>query len=113
MILRVFSVYDSAAQVYSPPFLAKTIGLAHRMFEEIANDRNTSVGKYPADHTLFDLGVFEDTTGTFELLAAPVKVSGALEVQHEKSIPEAQMDLVEVAARGTEAARTQRQSNGE
>lgn len=64
MILKVFSIYDVKAEAYSPPFVEKTIGLAIRTFQALANDMNTNVGKYPGDFTLFSVGEFDDSNGS-------------------------------------------------
>ena len=87
MIQKLYSVYDSAAEVFSPPFVCKTLGLALRMFEDLANDRNTTVGQHPADHTLFELGEFDDGSGWIEAERVPKKVASALEYQRETPAP--------------------------
>lgn len=83
MIQKLFTIYDSAAETYSPPFVAKTLGLAMRMFETIANDQTTSVGLHPADHTLFELGEWDDNAGFISMLTAPKKIAPAIEVLKE------------------------------
>ena len=48
-----------------------TLGIALRMFAEIANDRTSLVGKYPSDHQLYELGTYDDATAEFKTFSAP------------------------------------------
>lgn len=66
MKLTVFSVYDSAAKAYLPPFFAPTAELAKRMFTIAANDQAHNFNKYAADYTLFELGTWDDQDAEFD-----------------------------------------------
>lgn len=68
MITKMYSLYDSKALIYSPPFTAVSHGLAMRMVMEVASDLQTSVGRHPADFTLYCIGAFNDQSG--EMLPA-------------------------------------------
>lgn len=63
MKLKMFAVYDSKGEVYTPPFCMKTEGQAIRSFIETVNDKTSQIGKYPEDFTLFEIGVFDDEKG--------------------------------------------------
>lgn len=73
----MFTVYDEAADAYLPPFFASTLGLAVRSFTEAANDPSTSFNKYPGSFTLFEIGVFDDSTGNVTPLKAHKTVGKA------------------------------------
>ena len=62
----VFTVFDSKAAAYLPPFFLHTKGLAIRAFGEAACDSNHQFGRHPADFTLFCIGRWDDNTGKFE-----------------------------------------------
>lgn len=79
MIVCVFAIWDTKAQSFSQPFYAGSKGLAIRSFTDLVNDDKTSVNKYPDDFTLFELGKFDDSDGSFDLLPKPVAVGNALE----------------------------------
>lgn len=64
MLLNAYTLYDSKALTYSPPFFTTAHGAAVRMVMDIAGDVNTSVGRHPADYTLFCVGHWNDATGT-------------------------------------------------
>lgn len=60
MQTNAYSVYDNKALVYGTPFFAPTDGAAVRLFQELANDLNTTVGRHPNDFSLFCVGSFDD-----------------------------------------------------
>lgn len=65
MLLRAFTVYDNKALIYHPPFFAATDGAAVRTFQELVNDSSTSIGRHPADYSLFLAGLYDDQKGMF------------------------------------------------
>lgn len=65
MILRVFSVFDSKAEVFSTPFFMSTRGEAVRAFKDLVNDPNSSVSRHPDDYRLMCLGEFDNEKGFF------------------------------------------------
>lgn len=64
MLLNAYTLYDVKALTYSPPFYAGAHGQAVRMVMEIAHDTNTTVGRHPADFTVYCIGQFNDATGS-------------------------------------------------
>lgn len=67
-----FCVYDEKAEVFGPPFFTSAIGLASRQMSELANDKSTTVGKYPADFKLYHIGYYETQEGKFNNNEVPV-----------------------------------------
>ncbi len=65
MKLNIYSIYDVASGLYSRPFFTQSDGEATRSFNDIACDTDHPIGKHPEDYTLFRLGVFDDTNGSF------------------------------------------------
>lgn len=63
MKLKAFSVFDVKADTFSAPFFFPATGLAVRAFKATVADRETSVGKYPEDFKLVELGEFDDQLG--------------------------------------------------
>ncbi len=63
MIHQAFTIYDSKAAIYSPPFFQGSRGLAIRMFTDAAKDPKTTISRYPLDFTLFYLGEYDDCSG--------------------------------------------------
>lgn len=63
---KLYSIYDSKAGIYYKPFVSRTKGEALRMFQQAANDSQTTIGQYPEDFVLFEIGSFDDTKGNVE-----------------------------------------------
>lgn len=80
MLQGVFSVFDSKAAAYLPPFYAPTAGSALRSFMDAISKADHPFGKYPEDYTLFELGSFDDSTGKFDCLSTPVSRGTAIEL---------------------------------
>jgi len=76
---QLFSVYDTKAEVYTPPFFVPTLGIATRAFSDCVNSADHQFGKHPQDYTLFKLGTFDDNTAHLELLPAPQSIGNGLE----------------------------------
>lgn len=79
---KIFTVHDSKAQAYLPPFYMRTKGEAIRAFETTVKDTNSQFNKYPHDYTLVELGEFDDNTGSIISLPAPLIISNASEFLH-------------------------------
>lgn len=67
-LLGVYAVYDVKAEIYNAPFFMAKQAMAERAFHDLANDRNTMVGRHPGDFKLVHLGFFSVATGTFKTL---------------------------------------------
>ena len=67
---NAYSVYDSKAEAFLPPFFAVTDGLAVRMFQQAANDQEHRFGMWSDDYTLFHIGKWDDHTGTLSAAKA-------------------------------------------
>lgn len=63
MLLNAYTLYDCKALTYSPPFYATAHGQAVRLTMDLANDLQTTVGRHPADFSLFCVGQWNDATG--------------------------------------------------
>ena len=68
MTLKIFSVLDTKADAFMPPFFFNTTGQAVRAFKELANDPSSSPCRHPGDFRLFCLGTFDDATGRVSAL---------------------------------------------
>lgn len=86
--LKVFTVYDSKAEAYLQPFFMRSMGEALRGFQEVCNDPQSNLCKYPGDFTLFEIGSYDEESGRLESLKAFVSLGTAIEFK--KSAPSAQ-----------------------
>jgi|JI61114DRNA_FD_contig_21_3583598_length_731_multi_9_in_0_out_0_2 hypothetical protein len=83
MITKIFTFYDSKVEAYSPPAFMVHRGAAIRSFIELANDGASSVSKYPADFTLFEIGEFDDSTGVITAYEAKVSLGNGLDFRQK------------------------------
>lgn len=60
---HLFSVFDSAAGAFLPPFTCPSIGLATRLIAVAGNTEGHDFKKWPTQYELFELGTFEPETG--------------------------------------------------
>lgn len=84
MIKKVFTVYDTAAEMYLQPFYELTVGQASRAFTDACNTDNHSFNLHPADFALFELGTYDDATGQHANHPAPIHIG--LAVQYKDQI---------------------------
>lgn len=97
MIHKMFSIFDSAAEAYLPPFALPTEGMAVRTFTDCVNSEKHQFGVNPGDYTLFELGTFDDGKGVFDALPACLKVCNGLEVWRRSGEVQQSFDLKEVS----------------
>lgn len=82
--LRLYSIYDSKAEQFSPPQVYHNDMLALRAFEGIVNDDKMLIKKYPEDFTLYYIGNLSDSDGRYYVencdeSRIPVMVGRAIE----------------------------------
>lgn len=80
MIIKIYSVFDAKTEAYMQPFFSPAKGHAIRMFSDTANDPNSMLAKHPGDFTLFELGSWDDSSGSIEPLKVPNPIISAHEV---------------------------------
>lgn len=59
-LLIAYTLHDVKALSYSPPFFTTNDMVARRMVSDLVNDKNTSVGRHPADYKLYKIGTFDE-----------------------------------------------------
>lgn len=70
-----YSVYDTAAKLYSQPFLEVTDGTAVRAIQDLViNSKDHAFAKHPKDFSLHKLGEFDDETGVISGQEKPTKI---------------------------------------
>lgn len=82
--MRLYSIYDSKAEQFSPPQVYHNDMLALRAFEGIVNDDKMLIKKYPEDFSLYYIGNLSDSDGryfveTSDESRVPVMVGRAIE----------------------------------
>lgn len=84
MIYGMFSIYDSKAEAFLPPFILPKTTMAQRAFGDCVNSPTHQFSTNPEDFTLMKLGNFDDENGRFEALSTPRSLGLALEyIKHD------------------------------
>lgn len=81
-MLKMFTVYDSKAEAYLPPFYSKSKGEALRSFTDAVNDPQSQLNKHPEDYTLFEVGDFDENLGGFIILEAKTALGTAIDFKN-------------------------------
>jgi hypothetical protein len=64
MILKIYSIYDSAANAYMQPFFMHNDGIAIRAFQDNVNSKEeNNISQHPDQFTLFCIGEYDDSNG--------------------------------------------------
>lgn len=74
----MYSVFDSKAETWLPPFLANADGEAARMIAQAALHPDTSLAQYPDDYTLYRIGVFDNVSAAIECVSPPKHVANVV-----------------------------------
>ena len=97
MIHKIFSIHDSAAKAYLPPFFLPEEGQAIRGFKEAINNPDHSFGKWPADYSIMCIGEFDDNKGTIKTYQTMKPLGNGLSFVQTKT-SEDQLQLLQDAA---------------
>jgi hypothetical protein len=73
MISVIVSVKDSAAEAFGRPMYLQSIGIAIRSFTDEVNreDKDNQLFNHPDDFDLYELGIFDDSTGMYKIRENP------------------------------------------
>lgn len=63
MILRAFALRDMKADNFHAPFFVPSPIQAIRLLGQLVQDKNSELGKWPGDFTLYEIGTYETSTG--------------------------------------------------
>lgn len=87
--LTVLAVFDKCANTFGRPFYAPNTPAATRSLRsEVNNPQAGTIYTDPQDFALYELGSFDDQSGTFNLLQPPANVINSLDVLKQSSQPE-------------------------
>jgi len=76
MISVIVSVRDTAAEAFGRPMYLQSLGVAIRSFTDEVNreDKDNQLFNHPDDFDLYELGVFDDSIGKYELRDNPTVI---------------------------------------
>lgn len=93
--MKIFVVYDSAAEYYGTPFFVRSTGEAIRSFTQAAHDPQTLVHRHPDQFTLFEIGVYDEQRGNIEMYTAHKSLGKGIEYLgvQQPTKPQPHLDL--------------------
>ena len=76
MKLKMYSIFDQATSAYMRPFFMQADGQAIRFFMDVANDKESDIGKHPEDYSLCRIATFDDQSAYVEAEKVRVLITG-------------------------------------
>lgn len=89
---KVFTVYDSKSESYDRPWTAQSLGIALRSIMDVLKDTSHPFSKWPADFTLFEIGEYDEHTGSLMPYHAKINRGVLLELRENTGNTEARAD---------------------
>lgn len=71
MKLEMFSVFDSKAAAFLPPFVLPNRAMAERSFADCVNDSSHAFSRNLGDYALYSVGSFDDRTAVLSPTIPP------------------------------------------
>lgn len=78
-LMRVYSVFDSKAAAFLPPFFCANAAVALRSFTRAVQEEGTDFNRFAADYTLFEVGTWDQSSGEFVSHEAKVSLGCGVE----------------------------------
>ena len=76
---QIFTIFDTAAKAYLPPFCLHNDQMAMRVFGDCVQSADHQFSKHPSDYTLFKIGVFDDENGKITTETAPQSLCNGIQ----------------------------------
>lgn len=74
-IFIVCAVRDRAMDAFMQPFFCQARGIANRSFADEINRKDSPFAGHPEDFDLYELGTYEDSTGSLKSHDRPIQLS--------------------------------------
>lgn len=82
---KVYLIYDSKVEDWSPPMVNKSVGEATRDLADIIADRKGKLGAHPEDFTLFEIGEYDNAKGQLHLYEAKKMICLLLDLRPKET----------------------------
>jgi hypothetical protein len=97
MIQNIYTIFDTAASAFNPPFYMHNDGMAFRAFSDNVNDEKSIISKHPEQFILFKLGEYDDSEAMFDLLDTPRPLCKGIELVNSETKQYSNTDLNELS----------------
>lgn len=85
-MFKYFAVRDMKAEHFLKPFVDTSTANAIRGFSSLANEEKSAFNQFPDDFCLYELGSFDEQSGSTEILASPVNLGPARQFVRSQSV---------------------------
>ena len=75
---KIFSIYDTKAEAYLPPFFVHQEALALRAFSDAVNTEGHQFNMHPGDYTLFNIGAWDDNDCKIITNKTPINLANGI-----------------------------------
>lgn len=96
MIHQIFSIYDSKAEAYFPPFFLPNKSMAIRQFGDMVTDDKYQTSKHPEDYTLFHLGQWNDNSSEHELHKSIKSLGNGVEFVYNQTMEQNETETTKI-----------------
>ena len=93
---HIFTIFDSKAEAYLPPFFLHQKAMAVRAFTDSVNNPESAISLHPGDYTLFHIGEFDDSNAQITLATSTSMGNGVEFIKPASK--ETQLELIEETA---------------
>lgn len=80
----MYTICDTKAEIYYPPFYKNTHGEAERDFQKACNDPKSTIHDNPEDFDLFYVGEYDDSNGKITPVVTPQHIVKAVHFKNKK-----------------------------
>lgn len=77
---KLYVIFDSKAQVYTAPMIQRNSAEFIRGFGTVVNDGKSSYSLYPEDYIAFEIGEYDERTGSINAYNEPISVVRAIDL---------------------------------
>lgn len=79
MLKLIYTILDTKAAAYLPPFYMRSNGEALRAFSDEISNGDSQIAKHPEDFILFQIGTFDEQTGELSPVS-PISLAKAIDL---------------------------------
>lgn len=80
MKVGLYAIYDTKASYFMTPWPCRNVGIARREFATAVSNKDTALGRYPADYVLYHVGEYNDADGTVASLTPACRICDGVEI---------------------------------
>lgn len=78
---KIYSIRDNKVGNYNPPMFVPHLAVVIRQLEEVTNDPKTMLCKYPQDYELYELGEFDEQSGSIKQHDKPIAIMNIIDLK--------------------------------